>query len=312
MRIPVYLFTGFLDAGKTKFIQSTLEDERFNRGERTLLLLLEEGEEEYCPERFYGKNVFIRTLEKEELTPITLSKLEVEYKIERCIIEHNGMWQLNDLYGALPQNWMVYQEMMFADAASFPQYNKNMRSLVVDKLQSCEMVIFNRMQETTDKMELHKIVRGISRQTDIAYEYAEDKVEYDDIIDPLPFDVNADPIVIADPDYALWYRDMTEEMDKYNGKTVLFKGQCALDSRLPKNCFAIGRHVMTCCADDIQYVGIVCEWDKLDTLQSGDWVMMKAKIKIQKHEVYKSAGPVLTPIEVTPAERPVEKVATFY
>ena len=47
MPIPVYAFTGFLDAGKTKFIQETLEDERFNTGERTLVLICEEGEEEY-------------------------------------------------------------------------------------------------------------------------------------------------------------------------------------------------------------------------------------------------------------------------
>ena len=46
-QIPVYSFTGFLDSGKTKFIQETLEDERFNAGERTLVLLFEEGEEEY-------------------------------------------------------------------------------------------------------------------------------------------------------------------------------------------------------------------------------------------------------------------------
>ena len=39
--VPVYLFTGFLESGKTKFIQSTLEDKRFCRGERTLLLVCE-------------------------------------------------------------------------------------------------------------------------------------------------------------------------------------------------------------------------------------------------------------------------------
>ena len=45
-QIPVYLFTGFLEAGKTKFIQETMEDPRFNEGERTLLLICEEGLEE--------------------------------------------------------------------------------------------------------------------------------------------------------------------------------------------------------------------------------------------------------------------------
>ena len=37
--VPVYLFTGFLESGKTTFIQETLEDTRFNNGDMTLLLL---------------------------------------------------------------------------------------------------------------------------------------------------------------------------------------------------------------------------------------------------------------------------------
>ena len=45
---PVYLFTGFLESGKTSFINETLSDPKFYKdGDRTLLLLCEEGEEEY-------------------------------------------------------------------------------------------------------------------------------------------------------------------------------------------------------------------------------------------------------------------------
>ena len=59
MEIPVYLFTGFLESGKTKYMQETLEDKRFNEGERTLLLVCEEGEEEYDPSTFASPNVFV-------------------------------------------------------------------------------------------------------------------------------------------------------------------------------------------------------------------------------------------------------------
>ena len=61
--VPVYLFTGFLEAGKTKFIQETLEDKRFCNGERTLLLICEEGEEEYAPEQFADPNVVMAVVE---------------------------------------------------------------------------------------------------------------------------------------------------------------------------------------------------------------------------------------------------------
>ena len=66
MDIPVYLFTGFLESGKTKFIQETLEDKRFNgKGERTLLLVCEEGVEEYTPDSFASPNVFLELVEEE-------------------------------------------------------------------------------------------------------------------------------------------------------------------------------------------------------------------------------------------------------
>lgn len=158
--IPVYLFTGFLDAGKTKFIQETLEDVRFNNGESTLLLLCEEGEEEYEPTTFSGKNVFIEVIEDpSELTPINLERLQKKHAVERVIVEYNGMWMLDQLYQNMPEAWIVYQEFMFADAQTFLTYNANMRGLVVDKLKSCEMVVLNRADQRVDKVEIHKIIR---------------------------------------------------------------------------------------------------------------------------------------------------------
>ena len=210
--IPVYLFTGFLEAGKTKFIQETLEDKRFCTGERTLLLVCEEGEEEYAPEQFADPSVLIRVIEsQDELTVDNLARYVEETKAERVVIEYNGMWLLDALYAAMPEGWMVYQEFLFADATTFLAYNNNMRQLVYDKLKSCELVVFNRFTPAMDKMAFHKIVRGASRRADIAYENLSGQVEYDDIEDPLPFDLEAPIVEIGDEDYAMWYRDMSEE-----------------------------------------------------------------------------------------------------
>ena len=218
--IPVYLFTGFLEAGKTKFIQETLEDKRFNTGEKTLLLVCEEGIEEYAPDQFAADGIQIRTLETEsDLNENNLVKYLNETKAERVVIEYNGMWMLDSLYTAMPQNWMVYQEFMFADATTFLAYNANMRQLVYDKLKSAELVVFNRFKEGTDPMPFHKIVRGASRRADIAYEDPSGNVKYDDIEDPLPYNIEADNIVIDDNDYAIFYRDIMEDPSKYDGKT---------------------------------------------------------------------------------------------
>ena len=311
--VPVYLFTGFLEAGKTKFIQETLEDRRFCNGERTLLLVCEEGEEEYAPDQFADKSVFIRVVEEQsQLTSENLSRWVSETKAERVVIEYNGMWMLDLLYSAMPEGWMVYQEFLFADSTTFLSYNSNMRQLVYDKLKSCELVVFNRFNGTMDKMEYHKIVRAVSRRCDIAYEYVGGKVEYDDIQDPLPFDLNAPIVEIGDDDYAEWYRDMSEEPKKYEGKTVRFKCRALVRKKLPEKTFIVGRHVMTCCVEDIQFAGLVCQWEEADTVQDDSWMILTAKINFRFNRAYGKKGPVLTYVDSVLCEAPEQSVATFY
>ena len=311
--IPVYLFTGFLESGKTRFIQETLEDKRFCNGERTLLLVCKEGEEEYAPDQFADKNVFIREVETaEELNAGKLSLWLHETEAERVVIEYNGMWLLDALYSAMPEGWMVYQEFMFADATTFISYNANMRQLVYDKLKSCELVVFNRFKPDMDKMEFHKIVRAASRRADIAYEYEDGKVEYDDIVDPLPFDIDAPIIEIGDADFAEWYRDLSEEPKKYENKTVRFKCRALVRKKMPEHCFIVGRHVMTCCVEDIQFAGLVCQWDKADTIQDDSWLILTARVNFKFNRAYSRKGPVLTYIDAQPCQAPEQPVATFY
>ena len=311
--IPVYLFVGFLESGKTRFIQDTLCDIRFNNGEKTLLLVFEEGIDEYEPSLFSGQNVFIETIDSIALlTPKHLLSLQEKYNAERVIIEYNGMWLLTELFDNLPKKWQVVQTMMFADANTFINYNSNMRNQTVDKLRVCELVVFNRMDKSIDKIELHKIVRGVNRRADIAYEYTDSSVEYDDIIDPLPFDIDSPLIEIKDTDYAIWYRDLLEENEKYDGKTVKFRAIVASDKRLPDNVFAAGRHVMTCCIDDIEYMPIICIAKSNHNLKSRDWVMISGTIKVEYSKYYKGKGPVLYLEETVLTAPPQEELATFY
>ncbi len=313
VQIPVYVFTGFLDSGKTKFIQETLEDERFNAGEKTLLLVFEEGEEEYDFSTYPHKNVHLEVLDQETVTTKDLAALQKKYKPERIVMELNGMQQVGDLYMRFPEGWAVAQEVMFADTTTFMAYNANMRNLVMDKLVGAQMVVFNRLEKGADVMPFHKLARAASRRIDILYDYTDGTSSYDDIEDPLPFDINAPIIEVKDEDYALWYRDVTEEPQKYNGKTVRFKAQVAMLRREKDNMFAPGRFVMTCCVDDIQFCGIPCRYRNPRSLESRSWVMVTAKITAEKHKLYKGElGPVLTAVEVSLGAAPAEPdVATF-
>jgi len=311
-QIPVYVFTGFLDSGKTKFIQQTLEDPRFNAGERTLLLICEEGEEEYDISTYPHKNVFMEIVDQQTVTTKHLQQLVKKHKVQRVVAELNGMLLVGDLYSRFPADWVVAQEVMFADSTTFMAYNANMRNLVMDKLVGGQMVVFNRLTPGQDTMPFHKLVRAANRRIDILYDYTDGTTQFDEIEDPLPFDINAPVIMVNDEDYALWYRDVTEEPGKYDGKTVSFKGQVALLRREKNGMFAPGRFVMTCCVDDIQFCGIPCRYEQAKELEPRSWVSLTATIAAEKHPLYKGElGPVLTALRVEPAQPADPDVATF-
>lgn len=312
MEIPVYLFVGFLEAGKTKFIQETLEDERFNSTERTLLLLCEEGVEEYAPAKFSGPDVFIEAIENtDELDAAVLEGYLAKHKAERVVIEYNGMWPIKTLIDALPENWIIYQQMLFVETETFSGYNTNMRSLVYDKLSTSEVVVFNRVPEGFDTMALHKLVRAANRNAEIAYEYTNGQVEYDEIEDPLPFDINAAVIEIKDTDFGLWFRDLMENPQTYQDKVVKFKGIIAMDPKLPKNTIVIGRHIMTCCADDINYGGLICETPDASAWHTRDWAVLTATVQIKRHKGYRGTGPVLMAESLSRTSPPEQQVVTF-
>ena len=312
-KIPVYLFTGFLEGGKTHIIQESMEDQRFNSGEKTLMILCEEGIEELDLDRFWGKNVYLELIDDPaDLNRDYLTLLYKKHKIDRVIIEYNGMWLLSQLYAALPADWFIFQNMMFADAKTFLTYNANMRQLMVDKLQDCEMIVLNRTPEVIDKEEIHRVVRSVSTRATITYDYPDGHVEYDEIEAPLPYDIDAPVIDIKDEDYAIFYRDLAEDTDKYDGKTVRFKGIVARDHKLGKNGIIIGRHVMTCCADDIAYNAVVCYFPNSINLKTRDWTIVTAKIKIESHKLYGRPGPVLYAEKTEFATKPTQEVATFY
>lgn len=311
MEIPVYIFTGFLEGGKTKMVHETMMDKRFQDKERTLIILCEEGIEEYDPSEYSGE-VFLEVIEDQsELTAENLTALLKKHKAERVMVELNGMWLAGALYDALPENWFPYQEVMCVDSNTFHSYNANMRSLMFDKMQGASVIFFNRCTENTDIMALHSAARAVSRRVGIVYEYTDGRIEQDNIEDPLPFDIEAPIVEISERDYAVWYRDMAEDIKKYENKIIKVKGMTVRDEMLKKNEFAFGRMVMTCCADDTSFHGVLTVSDKDVECQNGQWFTVVARLKKEKHKMYKGAGPVFHLISMEKAEAPEDPIATF-
>lgn len=321
-QIPVYLFVGQLESGKTRFIEETMEDPQFDSGDKTLLLVCEEGEEEYNPDRFAFEGVHVAQLEdKSELTRENLQALAEKSECGRVLIEYNGMWLIQDLIEALPDDWIIYQCLATTDGTTIKTYagDNALRGLLLDKLRLSELLVVNRAEKVNDEESrqlIHKLVRQASRRCDIAYEFADGSVAYDDIPDPLPFDVNAPVIEVPAEFFGIWYMDCMDDMAKYDGKTVRFLAQVCQTNRAGKNSFVPGRFAMTCCVEDIQFVGFPCKFDAYKTLKQRDWITVTAKVNVKYHPIYKgqtadSTGPVLTAQSITPAEKPADDVVTF-
>lgn len=314
--VSVFLFLGFLEGGKTKFIQETLEDPRMENGERTLLLICEEGVEEYDVKKFKVKNVAVETIEdKEHLNEYTLNYLTKKYRAQRVVVEYNGTWMLQDFFDAMPESWVINQMMTFFDANTFLSYNQNMRQLTYDKIFMTQMVVFNRFRGEMSKDEFHKVVRAITRRADIVYEYVGGKAEFDDIVDPMPYDMGAPVIEIEDRDFALFYRDLSENTPAYMGKTVKFKGMAAVSKKVPQGFIVIGRYIMTCCEADIAYDGFALKTNgHIDGVKTKDWLEVTAKVEYEYNAVYRGEGPVLIAEKIERADPlpPDEMVATYY
>lgn len=312
MDIPVYLFTGFLGSGKTTFVEDLFSDKDFNEGEKTLLLLCEEGEKEYVPSEFAFPNVIIEKIEKEsDLQMKALKDMESKYDIDRVVVEYNGMWILESLFKALPKNWLIYQEVTFFDAETFLIFNQNMRQQTFNKLKTAELVVFNRCQKGFDKMAFHREVRIANRRSQIIYEYGPDDVEPDTIEDVLPYDISLDEITVEDRDYALWYADINENPENYDGKILNIRMRIAMTHQLPGDKFALGRHVMTCCIDDIQFAALVAKYPGNENYKIGEWVKVRCKVQIEMEKEYGKKGPVLYVKELIITSPPKEEVATF-
>ena len=310
--IPVYLFLGFLEAGKTKFIQKTMENERFGKDENILLLLCEEGVEDYEFSRLSGKNISLHVLEeKTDIDAQTLNTLAKDCDADIVVVEYNGMWHLLDLLVNKPSNWKIFKTVFIADASSFPMYVNNMKSLIVDKVNVSDVVIFNRYVNRADVNKLHKIIRSINRRSEIYYEADNGMMIADDIEDPLPFDTEAQTIVIKDNDYAIWYSDIMSNAKKYDNKTVKFKAMVTKMPTLPNNVLAVGRFIMTCCEEDMQFCWFVSLYNRYYPADEKKWAVVTANVTVQHHETEDADIPLFNITDLYECEPPKDKIASF-
>jgi hypothetical protein len=309
MEIPVYLIAGFLDAGKTNFINGVLQD-GFAREDRTLLICCEEGEEEYYPNVL--SNVFTTTVEDfEDLSVEYFKKLEKMYKPKQIIIEYNGMWNIEKLYRELlPANWILYQIMTLVDARTFEMYAKNMGQLMMEKIMAADMLLFNRCNAELRAALRSRNLRMVNRRADIYLENADGTSEEYVTPDMMPFDLSTGHLDVPDDDYGVWYVDLMDNTRRYDGITVKFKS-IMCHSKKFKGVHCPGRFAMVCCEDDMQFLALVCRGEGLEKFKDREWVEITATVKVENCDAYQGEGPVLYVTDINKCDKLKEEVVSF-
>ncbi|MBQ7025074.1 MAG: GTPase [Peptococcaceae bacterium] len=302
--IPVYFINGFLESGKTEFINFTIEEDYFKIDELTLIIACEEGEKEYEPEALEGGNAVLELLDGESaFTLKNLSALAAKYNPERIIIEYNGMWNPKDIL--LPQDWAMEEQITLIDATTFAMYYANMKSRIAEMVRNADVVVFNRCDNIAlDELQsFRRSVRAINSFADIVFENAYGEMELGE--EELPYDLESDIIVLDEDTYAIWYMDAMERMDRYHGKTVQFLAMVMHQEDFPEGWLIPGRVAMVCCEDDVAFLGFPCKWDGAP-LAEGQWVTMTAVMKEEYWFEYEGEGPVLYGVSAEPAEAPAK------
>ncbi|RKI89494.1 GTPase [Parablautia intestinalis] len=306
---PVYIINGFLESGKTEFICYTLEQPYFQIRGKTLLLVCEEGEIEYEEELLKKSRTNLVLIEREEdFNTSHLIELEKKYKPERIIIEYNGMWNFKNL--RLPFHWRVEQQITTIDASTFPMYFTNMKSLLAEMLRGSELIIFNRCDDVEDLSLYKRNVKAINQQAEIVFEDSEGEVNQI-FEDDLPYSLDAPIIELDNEGYGIWYLDSLDNLDRYIDKTVRFTAMVLKPKEFPRGYFVPGRMAMTCCAEDMAFLGFACEYDKADKLTDKQWVKVTAKVAREYFADYRGEGPVLKAISVEHTRAPKEEIISF-
>ena len=310
MNTPVYIITGFLESGKTKFISEMLADDGFSEGERTLLLCCEEGEEEYDSKLLHRTNTVLEPLdEPEDLEKLV--ELDEKYRPERVIIEYNSTWLLQALYSAKkPESWDLAQIITLVDSTTFEIYLKNMRSFMADGLTEADLVIFNRCTEETTKSPYRRTVLAMNNTARIFFENTDGSMDDGVSDEDPPYDVSAKIIEISDTQFGVFYLDAMEHPDRYDGKTIHVKGRAFRMNGMPKGCFVFGRHAMTCCVDDIGGIGYLCKADG-ELPKKDAWIMLTAKVEASFSPIHNRDAIILIAQTINPAKPPEEELVYF-
>lgn len=310
--VPVFLFTGFLEGGKTSFIKETLKEGQFEDGKTMLYIVCEEGEVELDEELIKNNHLVIKTIEDEdEVSAELFTSFDKEVKPARVMIECNGMWAHDEVLDALPDSWAIAEVITTVDSSTFETYLGNMKMMMTNQFLYSDLVVFNRCADEYDRAMFKRMVRAVNKRAQVLFEDPDGNVD-NKCDEELPYDINAKIIEIADDDFGIFYVDAIDNLKNYVGKTIRFKAMVYHPKKAAKDVFVPGRLAMTCCADDVAFIGFPCKYAKASDLKDKEWIFCTAKVGSSYSREFGQDAPVLYAENITQnADKAEEELVYF-
>lgn len=294
-RLPIFVINGFLEAGKTQFMKFTMQQEYFQTEGNTLLIVCEEGEEEYDKELLESTHTTVKYIDDiSDFTKEKMVEFTKEVDPERILIEWNGLWEQDKIQ--IPDIWYVNQMITIYDTSTLDLYikNKDLKAYMGKMLKDSELVICNRADGIDEEIlsTYHLQIKAMAPNAEIIFEGEEGEITGDFSIN-LPYNLEDSKLVIKPEEYGIFYVDAMDRTEKYDGKEVEFVAQVVRPDGIGDDILIPGRRAMTCCEADIQFLGFVCHYKGAKNFKNKDWVKVKGKIKYEMSPQYRAKGPVI-------------------
>lgn len=272
--VPLFVLNGFLESGKTSLIKEIIENNPEYQDNTTVIICCEEGEVEYDSEwldKFKVKVEYVSSAE--EFSASWMEAVDKKYMADRYVIEYNAFFDWDNQ--EFPDYMAIYQQISIIDASTFKVMFNNMKKVYQSMLKDSSLVIFNRVDGINELSSYRRQVRAMNQQCQIAFEQSDGSLTTR-LDEDLPYDITKPEIIFEEDIYPIWYVEVFDNFDKYKDKT--FKFPVFVRDVLKNGNFVIGRDVMTCCAQDIQFLGYEVINNPKVKVKKGDFIYLDCKI----------------------------------
>ena len=306
IEVPIFIVNGLIESGKTTLIKEIVENNVSYQAGNTLIVACEEGEVEYEDEWLKEYEVHFASVSSvDNLNSEFFLALDEKYQPTQIVLEYNSFFDIEKL--ELPEHMPVYQQITLIDATTFSIYFNNMRQIFNNLVKYSSLIIFNRCDGIKDLASYRRQVRALNTECQIGFEGKNGQLT-SMLDEDLPYDITKDIIILEEEDYPTWYIDVFDNYEKYQGKTIKFK---TFVRDILKDTFVVGRNVMTCCEDDIQFLGYEVVDETASLLSIGDCIFLEASISHEYSAFAQEEVIVLHAKKISKLPKEEDKVLTF-